>query len=72
MEPVERKLEYKEQQTHTRAEIATRLRAVASEIELGAITEGDMHVDLPDIARLEIDVKTNRLGIQMDWGRPKL
>lgn len=71
MEPPERKLEYKEKETHTRAYIAAKLRDIAAGVELGGFNVGDMHLDMPDTARLELDVETNKLEIEIEWGPPR-
>lgn len=70
MEPPERKLEYKEKETHTRAYIASRLRDIAAGVDLGDFNVGDMHLDMPDTAQLELDVGNNKLEIEIEWGAP--
>jgi amphi-Trp domain-containing protein len=61
----------------SQAQIAERLRALASQVETGTFSLGDVEVDLPDNAEFEISHKVRKKGghqieVEIEWGGPKV
>lgn len=66
----------KAQAVLTRGEIAEQLRALASQVESGAVVMGDMELELPAQADFEISYKLKKKGghqieVEIEWGTAK-
>ena len=66
----------KAQAVLTLDQIADQLRALAAQVEAGAVVLGDKELALPDQAEFEISYQLKRKGghqieVEIEWGGPK-
>lgn len=71
-----RKHRRKVQAVLARSDIADQLRALASQVEGGAVTLGDKQIELPTQAEFEISYQLKRKGghqieVEIEWGQGK-
>lgn len=59
--------EYKEKTMLPRAEIATRLRRIADEVERGSVAAGGLQVSIPDRAGFELELELDQLEMKIEW-----
>jgi amphi-Trp domain-containing protein len=60
----------------TRAAMAEQLRALASQVESGTFTLGDLELELPEHAEFEISYKPTKWGgheieVEIEWGKTR-
>lgn len=43
------------------------LRRIADQLEQGVVTEGGLHLSMPDLAEFELEVEPDELEIKIEW-----